>query len=95
MKNILTILLILITFTISAQQRDHSQKNWSDMKEKCITINVEQFEEHKVKITTVNSCKEITTVTTMLKKDWDKRVALRKKMLKQRKNWRHNPRKKN
>ena len=94
MKNILTILLVLLTFTISAQQRDHSQKNWrGDMNKKCITINVEKFEEHKVKITTVNSCKEITIIKTMLKKDWDRMVALRNKKLKQRKNWKHNPRK--
>jgi hypothetical protein len=95
MKNILTILLVLVTFTISAQQRDYSQNNWREDMKKCITMNVEQFEEHKVKITTVNSCKEITTVTTMLKKDWDRKVALRKRMLKQRKNWKHNPRHKN
>ena len=29
------------------------------------------------------------------KKDWDKMVALRNKKLKQRKNWKHNPRNKN
>ena len=96
MKNLLTILLILITFTLSAQERDHSQKNWrGDMNEKCITINIEKFEEYKVKITTVNSCKEITIIKTMLKKDWDRMVALRNKKLKQRKNWKHNPRNRN
>ncbi len=94
MKNLLTIILVLLTFTISAQQRDHSQKNWrGDMNEKCITISVEKFEEHKVKITTINTCKEVTIVKTMLKKDWDRMIALRNKKLKQRRNWKHNPRK--
>ena len=57
----LILILLLFSFTVNAQER----------KEKCVTIKVEQIKDYRVKITTVNTCKNEITVRTMLKKKWD------------------------
>ena len=57
----LILILLLFSFTVNAQER----------KEKCVTIKVEQIKDYRVKITTVNTCKNEITVKTMLKKKWD------------------------
>ncbi len=54
----LILILLLFSFTVNAQER----------KEKCVTIKVEQIKDYRVKITTVNTCKNEITVRTMLKK---------------------------
>ena len=61
MKKLIIILLLSISLTATAQERT----------QKCVTVKVEQIKDHKVKITTVNTCKNVVTVRTMLKKQWD------------------------
>ena len=64
MKNII-IILLAFTLTTNAQ-------------EKCVTIKVEKIEDYRVKITKINTCKNIVTVSTMLEKDWRSRKKKRK-----------------
>ena len=73
MKNLIIILFLSLSLTANAQER----------KQKCVTVKVEKIEDYRVRITKVNTCKNITTVSTMLKKDWDsiqrKRKARKKR----------------
>ena len=62
----LILILLLFSFTVNAQER----------KQKCVTVKVEQIKDYRVKIITVDTCKNETTVKTMLKKEWD---SIRKK----------------
>ena len=65
MKNLITILFLSLCLTANSQ-------------EKCVTVKVEKIEDYRVKITKTNTCKNIVTVSTMLKKDWDSRKKKRK-----------------
>tara|TARA_R110002020_G_scaffold140042_6_gene311280 strand:+ start:20961 stop:21194 length:234 start_codon:yes stop_codon:yes gene_type:complete len=60
MKNLIIILLLSVSLTANAQEK----------KTKCVTVKVEKLEEHKVKVVTINKCKNIITVKTMLKREW-------------------------
>jgi hypothetical protein len=68
MKNLIIILLLSISLTANAQEK----------KEKCVTVKVEKLDQWRVKVVKVNTCKNITTVSTMLKKEWDSRQKKRK-----------------
>ena len=68
MKNLIIILLLSISLTANAQ----------DKKEKCITVKVEKLDEWRVKVVKVDTCKNITTVSNMLKREWDSRQKKRK-----------------
>ena len=68
MKNLIIILLLSISLTANAQ----------DKKEKCVTVKVEKLDEWRVKVVKVDTCKNITTVSSMLKREWDSRQKKRK-----------------
>lgn len=68
MKNLIIILLLSISLTANAQEK----------KEKCVTVKVEKLDQWRVKVVKVNTCKNITTVSTMLKREWDSRKKKRK-----------------
>lgn len=68
MKNLIIILLLSISLTANAQ----------DKKEKCVTVKIEKLDEWKVKVVKVDTCKNITTVSSMLKREWDSRQKKRK-----------------
>lgn len=68
MKNLIIVLLLSISLTANAQ----------DKKQKCVTVKVEQIKDYRVKITKVNTCTNVITVSTMLKKEWDFRKKKRK-----------------
>jgi hypothetical protein len=68
MKNLIIIFLLSISLTANAQEK----------KEKCITVKVEKLDQWRVKVVKVNTCKNITTVSTMLKREWDSRQKKRK-----------------
>jgi hypothetical protein len=68
MKNLIIIFLLSISLTANAQEK----------KEKCVTVKVEKLDQWRVKVVKVNTCKNITTVSTMLKREWDSRQKKRK-----------------
>ena len=65
MKNLITILFLLLFLTAGAQ-------------EKCVTVKVEKIENYRVKIIKTNTCKNIITISTMLEKEWVARKKKRK-----------------
>jgi hypothetical protein len=65
MKNIILILLLSFSLTINAQK-------------KCITVKVEKIENYRVKVITTDTCKNVITVKTILKKEWDSLQRKRK-----------------
>ena len=65
MKNLITILFLSLCLTANAQ-------------EKCVTVKVEKIENYRVRITKIDTCKNVITVTTMLEKDWRSRKKKRK-----------------
>ena len=65
MKNLITILFLSLCLTANSQ-------------EKCVTVKVEKLDQWRVKVVKVNTCKNITTVSTMLKREWDSRQKKRK-----------------
>jgi hypothetical protein len=68
MKNLIIVLLLSISLTANAQNKN----------QKCVTVKVEQIKDYRVKITKVNTCTNVITVSTMLKKEWDFRKKKRK-----------------
>ena len=75
MKNLILILLLTFSLTITA-------------KEKCTTTIVEKLGDYKVKVIKKNTCGETTVIKiqTYLKKDWQKLQKKRKKRIKKRRN---------
>ncbi len=75
MKNLILILLLTFSLTITA-------------KEKCTTTIVEKLGDYKVKVIKKNTCGEITVIKiqTYLKKDWQKLQKKRKQRIKKRRN---------
>tara|TARA_R100000654_G_scaffold74954_1_gene110655 strand:+ start:138 stop:368 length:231 start_codon:yes stop_codon:yes gene_type:complete len=75
MKNLILILLLTFSLTITA-------------KEKCNTTIVEKLGDYKVKVIKKNTCGEITVIKiqTYLKKDWQKLQKKRKQRTKKRRN---------
>tara|TARA_R100000081_G_scaffold9204_1_gene3770 strand:+ start:361 stop:591 length:231 start_codon:yes stop_codon:yes gene_type:complete len=75
MKNLILILLLTFSLTITA-------------KEKCTTTIVEKLGDYKVKVIKKNTCGEITVIKiqTYLKKDWQKLQKKRKQRTKKRRN---------
>ena len=66
MKNIIIILLLCFSLTANAQERN----------KKCMVTKIEYVDSYRVKVTKINKCKNVITVKTYLKKEWD---ALQKK----------------
>ena len=75
MKNLILILLLTFSLTITA-------------KEKCTTTIVEKLGDYKVKVIKKNTCGETTVIKiqTYLKKDWQKLQKKRKQKIKKRRN---------
>ena len=75
MKNLILILLLSFSLTLSAH-------------EKCITTNVEKVGEYKVKVIKKNTCGDTTVIKiqVFLKKDWDALQKKRKQRNKKRRN---------
>ena len=75
MKNLILILLLTFSLTITA-------------KEKCNTTIVKKAGEYKVKVIKKNTCGEIPVIKiqTYLKKDWQKLQKKRKQRTKKRRN---------
>ena len=73
MKNLIIIFLLSISLTANAQEK----------KEKCVTVKVEKLDQWRVKVVKVNTCKNITTVSTMLKREWDSRQKKEKHVKKE------------
>ena len=75
MKNIILILLLTFSLTITA-------------KEKCNTTIVKKAGEYKVKVIKKNTCGELPVIKiqTYLKKDWQKLQKKRKQRTKKRRN---------
>ena len=75
MKNLILILLLTFSLTITA-------------KEKCTTTIVEKLGDYKVKVIKKNTCGETTVIKiqTYLKKDWQKLQKKRKQRIKKRRN---------
>ena len=73
MKNLILILLLTFSLTITA-------------KEKCNTTIVEKFGDYKVKVIKKNTCGKTTVIKiqTYLKKDWQRLQKKRKKRTKKR-----------
>ena len=75
MKNLILILLLTFSLTITA-------------KKKCTTTIVEKLGDYKVKVIKKNTCGETTVIKiqTYLKKDWQKLQKKRKQRIKKRRN---------
>ena len=75
MKNLILILLLSFSLTVSAQI-------------KCVTTIVEKVGDYKVKVIKKNTCGDQTVikVQTYLKKDWQALQKKRKQRIKKRKN---------
>tara|TARA_R100001082_G_scaffold91887_1_gene58506 strand:- start:399 stop:629 length:231 start_codon:yes stop_codon:yes gene_type:complete len=75
MKNLILILLLTFSLTITA-------------KEKCNTTIVKKFGDYKVKVIKKNTCGETTVIKiqTYLKKDWQRLQKKRKQRIKKRRN---------
>ncbi len=75
MKNLIIILLLSFSLTANAQER----------KTKCVITKVEYIENHKVKVTTINKCKNVIVVRTYFRKEWEN-IKKKRKMRKKTKN---------
>ena len=71
MKNLIIILLLLISFSVSSQE----------IKKKCITITEEKLPNYKVKVIKTNHCvepKEITVAVYIIT-EWEKKKRKKRK----------------
>jgi len=74
MKKAILIILLSLSLTITAQEKE----------QKCMTVKVEQVENHKVKVTKIDSCKRVVSIKVYLKKEWDA-IQRKRKLRKNRK----------
>lgn len=72
MKLIISIFLLFSTLNLNAQKIENNDN--------CIINKVENIEENRVKVTTYNKCKNITTIRTYTKKEWRKTMSKNKKL---------------
>ena len=79
MRKLVTIILVLFTLSLSAQERSY---------EKCVKVTVEKLDHARVKVTENNKCTNVITVRSYLIMEWnkiqaDKRKKRRKALKKQ------------
>tara|TARA_R100001510_G_scaffold35812_1_gene32287 strand:- start:249 stop:473 length:225 start_codon:yes stop_codon:yes gene_type:complete len=74
MKKAILIILLSLSLTITAQEKE----------QKCVTVKVEQVENHKVKVTKIDSCERVVSIKVYLKKEWDA-IQRKRKLRKNRK----------
>ena len=77
MRKLVTIILVLFTLSLSAQERSY---------EKCVKVTVEKLDHARVKVTENNKCTNVITVKSYLILEWKKIQAERRKNRKVKKN---------
>ena len=70
MRKLVTIILVLFTLSLSAQERSY---------EKCVKVTVEKLDHARVKVTENNKCTNVITVRSYLIIEWKKIQAERRK----------------
>ena len=70
MRKLITIILVLFTLSLSAQERSN---------EKCVKVTVEKLDHARVKVTENNKCTNVITVKSYLILEWKKIQAERRK----------------
>ena len=70
MRKLVTIILVLFTLSLSAQERSY---------EKCVKVTVEKLDHARVKVTENNKCTNVITVKSYLLMEWNKIQAERRK----------------
>ena len=70
MRKLVTIILVLFTLSLSAQERSY---------EKCVKVTVEKLDHARVKVTENNKCTNVITVRSYLIMEWKKIQAERRK----------------
>ena len=70
MRKLVTIILVLFTLSLSAQERSY---------EKCVKVTVEKLDYARVKVTENNKCTNVITVRSYLILEWKKIQAEKRK----------------
>ena len=70
MRKLVTIILVLFTLSLSAQERSN---------EKCVKVTVEKLDHVRVKVIENNKCTNVITVKSYLILEWKKIQAERRK----------------
>tara|TARA_B100000482_G_C12502341_1_gene257116 strand:- start:483 stop:722 length:240 start_codon:yes stop_codon:yes gene_type:complete len=70
MRKLVTIILVLFTLSLSAQERSY---------EKCVKVTVEKLDHARVKVTENNKCTNVITVRSYLIMEWKKIQAEKRK----------------
>ena len=70
MRKLVTIILVLFTLSLSAQERSS---------EKCVKVTVEKLDHARVKVTENNKCTNVITVRSYLIMEWKKIQAEKRK----------------
>ena len=70
MRKLVTIILVLFTLSLSAQERSY---------EKCVKVTVEKLDHARVKVTENNKCTNVITVKSYLLMEWNKIQAEKRK----------------
>ena len=70
MRKLVTIILVLFTLSLSAQERSY---------EKCVKVTVEKLDHARVKVTENNKCTNVITVRSYLIMEWKKIQTERRK----------------
>jgi len=70
MRKLVTIILVLFTLSLSAQERSN---------EKCVKVTVEKLDHARVKVTENNKCTNVITVKSYLILEWKKIQAEKRK----------------
>ena len=70
MRKLITIILVLFTLSLSAQERSY---------EKCVKVTVEKLDHVRVKVIENNKCTNVITVRSYLIMEWKKIQAERRK----------------
>ena len=76
MRKLVTIILVLFTLSLSAQERSY---------EKCVKVTVEKLDHARVKVTENNKCTNVITVKSYLILEWKKIQAEKRKNRKNKK----------
>ena len=75
MKNLITVLLLIFTLSLSAQQKPSKE---------CVKGVVERYDHARVSVTTTNTCTNVIKVQTYLLVEWNKIQAEKKRKLRKR-----------
>ena len=70
MRKLVTIILVLFTLSLSAQERSY---------EKCVKVTVEKLDHVRVKVIENNKCTNVITVRSYLVTEWNRIQAEKRK----------------